>query len=300
MACQSARHQRESMSDLFLGKEFIDTAIINANKKEGMSRKIVLRYILRASMSGMILAFGYLMYFGIISSFAGTVIMPWAKILSSSLFSIVLISIYFTSSELLTSNMMITTIGKYFGAISTGTMLRIMGLCFLGNILGGLFIGALVAGTSIINPGMEDVMVHAIEAKQAYVIDGRYVDAFIRAVFCNFFINLSMLMVYSGRIKNDVMKAGAMFFGVFIFMYLSLEHSVANSVLFGIGIFHDIAHGTAHVQAVPVLLNVLVALVGNFVGGGVLIGMFYAYLNDDRKFKEHEEATDVPADHTGH
>lgn len=280
------------MSDLFLGKEFIDTAILNANKKEGMSRLIVTRYIFRASMSGMILAFGYLMYFSIINNFTDSTAMPWAKILSSSLFSIVLISIFFTSSELLTSNMMITTIGRYFGAITTATMMRIMSLCFIGNVLGGLFIGALVAGTSIINSGMQSVMAHAIEAKLAYITEGRYLDAFVRAVFCNFFINLSMLMVYSGRITSDVMKSLAMFFGVFIFMYLGLEHSVANSVLFSIGIFQDLIHGTSYVQALPALINIAIALVGNFIGGGVLIGIFYAYLNDDRKFKklpEHNE-----------
>lgn len=274
------------MSDLFLGKDFIDTAILNANKKEGMSRLIVSRYICRAAMSGMILAFGYLIYFSVTNNFSDSTLMPWAKILSSSLFSIVLISIFFTSSELLTSNMMITTIARYFGSITTTTMMRIMILCFIGNVLGGMFIGALVAGTSMINSGMHSVMVHAIESKLAYITEGRYLDAFIRAIFCNFFINLSMLMVYSGRITNDVMKSVAMFFGVFIFMYLSLEHSVANSVLFSIGIFQDLARGTSHVHGIPALINIAIALIGNFIGGGVLIGVFYAYLNDDRNFKK--------------
>lgn len=280
------------MTELFLGKEFIDTAILNVNKKEGMSRLIVSRYILRASMSGMILAFGYLMYFAIISNFADTAVMPWAKVLSSSLFSIVLISIYYTSSELLTSNMMITTIGRYFNAITTASMFRIMGLCFLGNVSGGLFIGALVAATSIINPDMQNVMAHAIEIKQAYISDGRYLDAFIRGIFCNFFINLSMLMVYSGRIKNDVMKAAAMLFGVFMFMYLGLEHSVANSVLFALGFFHDLANGTTYLIPGLALLNVTVALIANFIGGGVLIGLFYSFLNDDRNFIHPEKITD--------
>ena len=29
--------------------------------------------------------------------------------------------------------------------------------------------------------------------------------------------------------------------------------------------------------------NLLVSLVGNYVGGGLVIGLFYAYLNDDRR-----------------
>jgi formate/nitrite transporter FocA (FNT family) len=72
-------------------------------------------------------------------------------------------------------------------------------------------------------------------------------------------------------------------------MYLSLEHSVANCVLFSIGMFQDLLLGTSHVQAIPALINIAIALVGNFIGGGVLIGIFYAYLNDDRKFKKRPE-----------
>ena len=30
--------------------------------------------------------------------------------------------------------------------------------------------------------------------------------------------------------------------------------------------------------------NVGIALAGNFVGGGLLIGWYYAYCNDDRKY----------------
>ena len=56
-----------------------------------------------------------------------------------------------------------------------------------------------------------------------------------------------------------------MFFGVFIFMYLSLEHSVANSVLFSIGIFQDLARGTSHVHGIPALINIAIALIGNFI-----------------------------------
>ena len=32
--------------------------------------------------------------------------------------------------------------------------------------------------------------------------------------------------------------------------------------------------------------NVVIALLGNYVGGGILIGFYYAYVNDDRKSKQ--------------
>jgi formate/nitrite transporter FocA (FNT family) len=71
---------------------------------------------------------------------------------------------------------------------------------------------------------------------------------------------------------------------VFIFAFLGLEHSVANSVLFTIvGLHEGIALG-------PALGNIGIALVGNFLGGGLLIGLYYAYVNDDTRWLRDQAA----------
>ena len=65
---------------------------------------------------------------------------------------------------------------------------------------------------------------------------------------------------------------------VFVFAYLSFEHSVANTVLFSIvGLRDGIDLGLASA-------NVAIALVGNYIGGGLMIGWYYSYANDDRGF----------------
>jgi formate/nitrite transporter FocA (FNT family) len=96
-----------------------------------------------------------------------------------------------------------------------------------------------------------------------------------------------MLMVYNGAIKEDLMKAIAMIVSVFVFAYLSFEHSVANTVLFTmVGLQEGIA-------LAPATLNVLICLAGNFVGGGILIGLYYAYLNDEARYlRQHPELAD--------
>ena len=43
----------------------------------------------------------------------------------------------------------------------------------------------------------------------------------------------------------------------------------------------------------PALGNLAIALAGNFVGGGLLIGWYYAYANDDRKFLRKQLARDA-------
>ncbi|GMA34083.1 formate/nitrite transporter family protein [Demequina litorisediminis] len=96
-------------------------------------------------------------------------------------------------------------------------------------------------------------------------------------MLCNFMINLGMLMIYNGMIKNELMKAVAMISTVFVFAFVGFEHSVANTVLFTIQAFQGgLEWGLA-------LGNLAIVLAGNMVGGGLLIGWYYAYANDDTR-----------------
>lgn len=120
----------------------------------------------------------------------------------------------------------------------------------------------------------------AVEHKLDYFENGLagVGDLFVRAVLCNFMINLAMLLVYNGLIRDDLTKSLVMVMSVFVFAFNGLDHSVANTVLFLIvGLSDGINAGLA-------AANVAVALVGNFVGGGLLIGMYYAYVNDDAAY----------------
>jgi len=165
----------------------------------------------------------------------------------------------------------------------------VLTLCFLGNFLGGLFVALLAAISTIISPEALALMDHTVEAKLAFISAGPvgWVDLFVRAIFCNFFINLAMLMVYNGAIKEDLTKALVMIVSVFVFAYLGFEHSVANTVLFTmVGLQNPI-------NVVEAVGNVVVCLIGNWVGGGVLIGLYYAYLNDEGRYlRQHPELVD--------
>ena len=66
--------------------------------------------------------------------------------------------------------------------------------------------------------------------------------------------------------------------GVTIFAYLGLEHVVANSALFVMALFHQ----PAAVDLLHTGKSFVCSLLGNYVGGGLVVGLFYAYLNDPR------------------
>ncbi|WP_297081216.1 formate/nitrite transporter family protein [uncultured Demequina sp.] len=281
MTDATAEPSREQ-KQLFPGEQFISTVLDALETKTAMSGKLARVYIMRAAMAGALIGVMYLTYYAVIAAFAGVGsgdLVAIGQIVGALVFGFALVFIYFSKSELLTSNMMIVSIGAYYRKTTGLRSLRILGLCYGGNFVGGLAIALMVAGSSILSGDVGVQMAAGVEHKLAYVADGAsgWLDLFLRAVLCNFMINLAMLLVYNGRIRDDLTASIAMIMSVFVFAFVGFEHSVANTVVFTIeALSGNLDFGLA-------LGNLGIVLLGNFVGGGVLIGWYYAYANDARR-----------------
>jgi formate/nitrite transporter FocA (FNT family) len=269
-------------ASLFPGKHFISTVLSALETKTAMSSALVRQYLMRAAMAGVIIGVMYTVNFAVVAAFEevddGLYLV--GKIVGALFFGWALVFIYYSKSELLTSNMMIVSIGLYHRRTSVVKGLRILGLCFLGNILGGLLVAVLLRFSTLTSGAAGELMVSATDHKVAYLTEGvtGWTDLLIRAVLCNFMINLAMLLVYNGLIKDDLTRCLVMVVAVFVFAFTGLEHSVANTVLFlVVGLQEGLDVGLA-------AGNVGIALLGNLVGGGLLIGLYYAYVNDDSHY----------------
>ena len=66
---------------------------------------------------------------------------------------------------------------------------------------------------------------------------------------------------------------------IFLFVYLSYEHVVANFAITGIAWFTNVgvSYSLGHI-----LFTWLVAWLGNYVGGGLIMGLVYGWYNDDQ------------------
>ncbi len=271
------------MSDtrLFPGQVFIQTVLEAAETKDTMSRRIKGPYLMRAAMAGLLIGILYVAHYQIVATFTdlgGVDLSGVGKILGAAVFGWALVFIYLTKSELLTSNMMLTSVAVYHRRITPSRQLGILSLCLLGNALGGLVLALMLKGSTIVTGGLLEAMQHSVDVKLGYTTSMLGLsDLFFRAVLCNLLINIAMLVVYNGYLKDYLAIIISMLSAVFLFVFLGLEHSVANTVLFMVvGLQGEVAVGAA-------ALNVGVALLGNFVGGGVLIGFYYAFLNDPRR-----------------
>jgi formate/nitrite transporter len=270
-------------SQLFPGKQFISTVLDALATKTEMSGGLARVYLMRASMAGVIIGVMYLTYFAVLAAFAGLggpAFVGVGKIVGALVFGFALVFIYYSKSELLTSNMMIVTIGLYYKRVTWLRGMRILAMCYAGNFIGGIAVAVLVYFSTLAGGANGEQLVATVDHKLEYVSAGLsgWGDLFVRAILCNFMINLAMILVYNGMIKDDLTKSIAMIVSVFIFAFDGFEHSVANTVVFTVvGLKDGIDVGLA-------LGNLAIVLLGNFVGGGLLIGWYYAYANDDRRY----------------
>ena len=263
---------------IFPGTQFISTVLDAAAAKETMTSRLSRVFIMRAAMAGILIGVFYLANYTVIAAFAeaGQTLVGLGRFVGGIVFGFALVFIYFTRSELLTSNMMVTTIAVYFKKMKVRRAGVILLLCFLGNFLGGLLIAILVHFSTLLSGSAGEFVSHSVDTKLGYITAGAagIGDLFVRAILCNFMINIAMIIIYNGYVKADGVKVVSMVVAVLLFAFLGFEHSVANTVLFTIQALQggvDIGLAAA---------NVAVCLLGNYVGGGLLIGLYYAYAND--------------------
>ena len=269
---------------LFPGRAFISTVLDVVDSKKTMSGDLTGKYLQRAIMAGLFVGIFFTAYFVIMGQASldpdNHGLMLSGKVLAATTFGWALVLIYYTNSELLTSNMMVVTIGAYHKRLGWLTSLRILALCLLGNLIGALIVAVIVRFSSIVSGPTMTQMLAASSTKIGYVSGGfmGFADLFVRGILCNFCINIAMLMVYNGKLSNDFTKCIIMVVAVFVFAFCGFEHSIADSALFLIlGTF-------GKVNALKAILVVIVAMLGNYVGGGILIGLNFATMNDERHF----------------
>lgn len=259
---------------IFFGREVMERIIDTIDVKRALHERFFVRYTLRAAMAGVIICLMYIVVYQIKTDLGPDFNSGLSKYLVSVSFSIALVFIYFTNSELLTSNFMYFTVGRYYDKVTWGDTFKIWGMCLLGNLLGILVVAVLVWSCDMLSVGVVDNLVHTVNDKT--VNSGVWL-IFVKAMFANYFINISVIVAM--QLTEYLAKTAVLMMGVSIFAYMGYEHVVANSALFAMALLER----PESVNLWQVGKNFLFSLVGNYVGGGLAVGMFYAYLNDQRQ-----------------
>ena len=101
--------------------------------------------------------------------------------------------------------------------------------------------------------------------------------AFFRGVLCNVLVCMAVWMALAGRSVID--KAVAIIFPISAFVAAGFEHSIANMYFIPLAMLLKLS-GDAGIAAESVTMmgfigNLIPVILGNLVGGSVLVGLVY-------------------------
>lgn len=151
--------------------------------------------------------------------------------------------------------------------------------CYFGNLAGALFVALLLAGAgSLALPADHALFDGALhKAQQAGSV------IFFKGILANWVVCLAVRMAL--RCKEEVAKILVLILVVFIFVYLGFEHSIANMRTFSMAML-----GGGTLTFAEALHNLLYSTIGNVVGGVVLVGLPFTYLNPREREEQIKEA----------
>ncbi|MNC64343.1 Nitrite transporter NirC [compost metagenome] len=99
-------------------------------------------------------------------------------------------------------------------------------------------------------------------------------ELFFRAILCNWLVCLAFFIPMN--FKDDGAKMFAMMLFVFCFFISGYEHSIANMCTFAIAL---VLNHPGTISFDGVLHNLIPVTLGNLIGGGLLMGFMYYYVN---------------------
>ena len=243
-------------------------------KKESLVDHSIIKYIFRSILAGAFLTLTTIA--GLVVADHLSSISPFLdKISFASIFAIGLAYVLFLNAELATGNMMFLTAGCYYKFISIKKAVIILCLCTIGNLIGAYLISFLASMSSSLNAfDKESFLTGLVSLK----LDKTSLDIFFSGILANIFVNIAVLSFI--LIDNQAMKGFLVMAAVFMFVYIGLEHLVANFGLFSLAQFSENTY--ENFNLINVLRQWFFAFLGNLVGGGFCIGLVYSWLNDTK------------------
>ena len=215
--------------------------------------------------------------------------LPWgvARLLAGLAFSLGLVLVIVGGAELFTGDsLMIVACASR--RITPGALLRAWSLVYVGNIAGAMGTAALVflSGQHEFDGGAVGKTALTIASTKAALPTAQL---FFLAVLCNVLVCLAVWMAFGARSIAD--KVMVIVPPIAAFVAAGFEHSIANLYLLPYGLAVKAWAGAAFWTAIGqnaasfpglsignALHNVVVANIGNLIGGSLMVGGVYWFV----------------------
>jgi nitrite transporter NirC len=223
------------------------------------------RYVLRSVGAGMFLTVVGFVFWVLTQNLNDS---SFGRVIAAAFFGVGLMIIVFTNTELFTSNNMYLSVSSAEGRTSWKQAVLLWITCYFGNLVGALLVATLLLGAGSLQlPADHALFTGALhKAHQAGSV------IFIKGILANWIVCLAVRMALG--CQDKVAKILILILVIFIFVYLGFEHAIANMGTFSMAIL-----GGGTLTFADALHNLLYTTAGNIVGGVLLVGLPFAYLN---------------------
>ncbi len=236
-------------------------------------------------LAGAFIAFGAIFMTVVLTGADG---LPWgvARLLSGLVFSLGLILVIVGGAELFTGDSLMV-VAWASQRITLSALLRAWTLVYVGNVAGAVGTSFLMffSGQHTFAQGAVGRTALAIASAKATLPTG---ELFFLAVLCNVLVCLAVWMSFSARSTTD--KVMVIILPVAAFVAAGFEHSIANLYFLAYGLtikswagaqFWETigtAGGYPQLTIYGACHNIVVATLGNLVGGSFMVGAVYWFI----------------------
>jgi formate/nitrite transporter len=218
----------------------------------------------------------------------GTASPGFSQLILGAVFPVGLIITVLTGAELFTGDAMLAPMAAFIHKISWAQVLNLWVFVYIGNFIGSVvfaYICAYGPYASFDAAGVGTVTAFGSRAiaiagaKVGYVGIMGFYSAFLKAIACNWLVNLAILL---GICADDAVgKFFGIWFPIMAFVSSGFEHSIANMFFIPAGIFTqgfvtDPAKINERINWVTMWTsNIIPVTLGNIVGGLLFVGVIY-------------------------
>ena len=246
--------------------EALDDSASTSVAKANEATRRPARYLLASALAGAYVGVAVVLLTSVASPLVAAQ-SPFAKLVMGVVFGVALTLVVFAGAELFTGNVMFLLHGMLAKKVRLPQLLAVWTMSLFGNIVGSIGFAALVHGGGTLGTGPGAAMLASVTAAKEAATGPQL---FWRSLLCNMLVCLALWM--ATRTKSDGAKLAVLWWALLAFIGSGFEHSIANVTIFSLAAFN----GSATWEMLA--RNLLWTVPGNLVGGGLLVGLVYAYL----------------------
>ena len=254
-------------------RDHVEKAAEAGVRKAALLQEDPLRYMLRAVGAGMGLTLVVFVFWVLQHNLQELAV---GAVIASGFFGVGLVIIVFTNTELFTSNNMYLTVSSAEGLTSWRQTTMLWGLCYLGILLGAILLAALLVGAGSLGKLPSD---HALFEGALHKAHQAGSVIFFKGILANW-------IVWFGGTGRSALQGGGGQDPGLDFLLSSPSFIRLRTFNRQYGTFSMAILGGGTVPVSEALHNLLYSTAGNVLGGVLLVGLPFTYLNPRERHQQ--------------